>query len=131
MSLSELYESTKINFAEFQAQGKKYYYPVRLKEAALKLLAHYPLQKLARALSVTDKTLRNWQKATRQAKLTKPVEFVSLNVAESIQPEVQMLPTPLTLKLPHGLSLILPEQAVHHTAQLVRALVKEFDQCSI
>lgn len=131
MNLTELYESTKERFTEFQAQGKKYYYPVRLKESALKLLAHYSLQSLAKALGVTDKTLRNWQKATQHKQPIKSPEFISLTLPENMQSKTDSPQAGLSLQLPHGLSLTLPEQSASKTAQLICALVKEFSQCSI
>jgi len=130
MELFALYESTKASFAEYQTQGKKYGYPAELKEAALELLTHFPEQRLARALGITSVTLRNWLKAKHAKESAACAEFVSLPLKDGQPPSTVSSPL-LTLTLPHGLSLTLPEQPVHLTAQLISALVRELSSCSI
>lgn len=132
MTLSALYESTKSSFAKHQSQGKRYHYPAELKEAALKLLSHYSAQNLSKALGITDTTLHNWLKAKQQKQDAICTEFVPVSITD-VQPILSSgaISHVLTITLPHGLSLILPEQPVSLTAQLIGALVKELASCSI
>ena len=132
MELSALFEITKSSFAHLQAQGKRCHYPDNLKEDALKLLSHYPEPTLCAALGITHTSLRNWRKDKNQQENPSPTFMrLSLDEQPSILTSVVDKSTPLTLHLPHRLSLSLPEQSVKKTAQFVCALIKEFDQCSI
>ena len=132
MERSKLFETTKTAFACFQAQGKRCNYPDNLKKDALKLLTHYPEKTLCTALGITSVSLRHWLKNKNQPKNSAPT-FMRLNLDEPppIQKTVVDEALPLILHLPHHLSLSLPIQSVKKTVQLVCALIKEFDSCSI
>jgi transposase-like protein len=136
---SIFYESTIKRFSQYRLRNNKTTcYPEELKEAALSLLNHYPTVKVAQGLGVTATTLRNWLKTKSQEASSSQAEFVPLMFAEPliscapiVQEKANAMHLPLTLHLPHGLRLILPEQAIQETARLIKALVKEFSECSI
>lgn len=95
-----------------------------LKKMALDLLAQYPHKFVCEALSISPKTLKNWQEKRNQSHLE--TAFVDLPI-----PGGKSLSTEIKISLPHGIQLHLPTQSVEQSSQLIVALVKEFSLCSI
>ena len=133
MEIKTLFEETGLAFKTLQAQSTKKirFYPLNLREQALKLLAHYPAQTLSEALGVTKKTLQNWQQAKNPVQGSAAASFLPLQWPEA-QPLIMTNSTLLLrVKLSHDIELLLPEQPLPQIVQFIHALVKEFAPCSI
>lgn len=126
----DLFESTKAAFAKRQSQGKRYNYPKMLRQQALELLSHYPINDLSGALGISAKCLRNWQ-AERSHKPDKAPDFIPLILSQDNQEPLVKASSTILLKLPHGIELLLPETSSAQNAQLICTLIKELSSCSI
>jgi len=130
LELTTFFELTKTRFAEYRLNKPGAHYSKELKEAALKLLCHYPAKNLEQGLGVLGATLRNWQKSKAGENAISCVEFVPLTLTEPLEAIEQAVPNgtaaTLTLHLPKGLSLSLPKQSVSQTVAFITALVKGF-----
>ena len=129
-------EQTKEAFEHWRKQhGRKRCLSKNLKLMALELLNEYSYVALGDELEVSSKTIRNWEKSLRPIKESDDATFVTLPLTrEEHQPDQGRIRSScgnLTLNLPHGLQLLLPSEPLEQTSQLIFALVKEFESCSI
>lgn len=132
MEPSRLLAQTIQAFAELQNEGRPKSYPRHLRSLAITLLTDYTIDELSESLNITTRTLQNWLRdRDAEQNSAPPATFIPLNLAEAKPGKISESPVQLRLKLPHNLELILPEQKLSKTANLICALVKEFDQCSI
>lgn len=131
MEIQTLYEQTRLAFTELRRAGRPKGYPAHLRKQALTLLDYYTPQILSESFGVTTKTLQNWQRAAIDCDIKPEMDFVPLHLSPATSCQSEDISTELRLKLPHGLELIMPQQSFSNTTQLICALVKEFDQCSI
>ncbi len=61
---------TQKAFAAWRSQGHQHY-SVELKSQAVSCLAYYDYKQVGDAISVTDKTIRNWEKTLTKLNQTK------------------------------------------------------------
>ena len=124
---------TQKAFAACRSQGHQRY-NVALKNQAVSCLAYYNYKQVGDVLSITGKTIRNWEKALNRSNqgFTQEPKFIpiSLSPATSCTQSVSALST-LQLTLPSGLMIGVPHQNIKEAIEFIIKLNKELSSCSI
>lgn len=127
---------TQKAFAAWRSQGNQQY-NTALKSQAVSCLAYYGYKQVGDALSLTDKTIRNWEKALTTSNPAKPgdqePEFVPISLSHSVSTTTQSVSvlSTLQLTLPSGLMMNVPHQNIKETVEFIIELNKELCSCSI
>lgn len=129
MNFIELFDKTKVAFANQQSVGNRYRYPAALKEDAAFLLKYYPAQVLSQAFGISAQSLRNWQGDCHASQ--KSTKFVPLKLDDESCALPLLRSDSITLKLAHNVELILSMQSMKDAAQFITYFMKEYSQCSI
>ena len=108
----------------------------KLKSMALALLERHTYAVVSKATNISPQLLKDWKKASTAKMLPEEnIAFVTLPVTEVKAPldkrKSKKHATGLTLLLPQGMQLRLPEQPLPDTIQLICALAEELSTCSI
>jgi len=106
----------------------------RLKKMALNLLEHHSSLAVSHAIGVPPKTLNRWKAKTISANPEEnAVNFISLPLIEVSQTTKEegivssaIKPVELVVRLPGHLELMIPQQSIKKTMELIRALSEEF-----
>lgn len=129
MHKAELLRSTQGAFVEFHNRGRYKGYPDELKAKAAVLLNSYSLREVSKSLGISATSLKKWQRLYGSSSEPKKAPtFIPLSLDDRAPIEKSI---PLTLQLPQGFQLLLPEQSIAKTATLIAALTKELALCSI
>lgn len=95
-----------------------------LRDLAVSLLEKHSPQEISKALGISRTSLRNWQRAKLSSKSP---AFIDLPIAE-LNSSTHINANTLTVKLPYGIEIILPNQPTSETIQFIGTLVKEFEK---
>ena len=104
-----------------------------LKKMALDLLPHYSDIELAHTLNISLEMLRKWKDTGHDVDSHEDKHFIPYPLTKTTDQKQNCDKTTakMTLNLPGGMKLTIPEQSSTKTAQLIFALAKEFSSCSI
>lgn len=126
---------TQKAFSAWRSQGNQQY-NVALKSQAVSCLPYYGYKEIGDALSITEKTIRNWEKALNRSPQAKPRDQepkfmpISLSDTASTTQSLSVLST-LHLTLPSGLIIKVPHQNTKESIEFIIKLNKELSSCSI
>jgi hypothetical protein len=100
---------------------------------AVDLLEHHSPLTVSQALGINPKTLSRWKEKRILVNPEKEVDFIALPLVEMVKtlqevplPSAVMKPMELRMKLPGDLELIIPEQPIKQTMELIRGLSQVF-----
>ena len=133
--MNTILNKTQKAFEAWRSQGHQQY-NVGLKTQAVSCLAYYGYKQIGDALSITDKTIRNWEKSLNKSNQVKGYdqepEFVPISLSHATSTTQGLsAPSILQLTLPSGLIISVPHQNIKEAIEFIIKLNKELSSCSI